>query len=142
MACAFVSSIRQHLGDTMQIPPLLQEHIEVLENKGHKIEVTVNSEIHIVFKDYKIPGNVWNQNKTYLLVITHPTYPNAKIDMFWVSPPISLRSGRAAQGADTITPMLGKNWQQFSWHVSSWSPGTDNLITYLDVINARLRKDE
>ena len=126
----------------MQIPPLLQEHIKILEREGHKIEIHVDSEIHIVFKDYKIPAQIWDQNKTDLLVITHPTYPNAKMDMFWVHPPISLKSDKTVQAADTTEDKLGINWLRFSWHVQSWNPGKDNLITYLDVVNDRLRRDE
>lgn len=126
----------------MQIPPLLQEHIKILEREGHKIEIHVDSEIHIVFKDYKIPDQIWDPNKTDLLVITHPTYPNAKMDMFWVNPPISLKSGKTAQAAGTTEGKLGINWLRFSWHVQSWNPGKDNLITYLDVVNDRLRRDE
>lgn len=126
----------------MQIPPLLQEHIKILEREGHKIEIHVDSEIHIVFKDYKIPAQIWDQNKTDLLVITHPTYPNAKMDMFWVNPPISLKSDKTVQAADTTEDKLGINWLRFSWHVQSWNPGKDNLITYLDVVNDRLRRDE
>ena len=126
----------------MQIPSLLQEHIKILERDGHIIKIFVNSEIHIVFKDYKISDQIWNQDKTDLLVITYPTYPNAKIDMFWVNPPISLRSGKTAQAADTKENKIGTNWLRFSWHVQSWNPGKDNLITYLDVVNDRLRRDE
>lgn len=126
----------------MSLPPLLQEHIKFLEDEGHKIEVTVNSEIHIVFKDYKISDNIWNRNSTDILVITHPTYPNAKMDMFWVDPPISLKSGKVAQAANTTENKIGKNWQRFSWHVPTWNPAHDNLITYLNVVDDRLKRDE
>ena len=126
----------------MHIPPLLQEHIKILEREGHKIEVSINSEIHIVFKDYKIPVQIWDSDKTDLLVIAHPTYPNAKMDMFWVNPSISLKSGKAVQAADTTESKLGINWLRFSWHVQTWNPGKDNLMTYLDVVNDRLRRDE
>lgn len=125
----------------MQIPPLLQEHIETLEQEGHNIEIFFDSEIHIVFKGYKIPAKIWNRDKIDLLVITHPTYPNAQMDMFWVNPPISLKSGKPIQAADTFEDKLGINWLRFSWHVQSWNPGKDNLITYLDVVNDRLRRD-
>ena len=126
----------------MQISPLLQEHIRILEREGHKIEIYVDSEIHIVFKNYEIPAQIWDRNKTDLLIITHSTYPNAKMDMFWVNPPISLKSGKKAQATDTTEDKLGINWLRFSWHVQSWNPGKDNLITYLDVVNDRLRRDE
>jgi len=124
----------------MALPPLLTEHIEYLRSLGCNIEVKEDSEICIIFKDYLIPSNIWNSNKIDLLVVTHPTYPNAKMDMFWVDPHITLKSGVQAQA---VSPEIkcGKNWLRFSWHVQSWNPAHDNLITYLNVVDDRLKRN-
>lgn len=125
----------------MGLPPLLEEHIRTLESDGHKIEVEEGLEICIVFKEYSIPGNIWDREKVDLLVITHPTYPNAKLDMFWVDPPITLKSGAQAK-AVSPEKKCGRDWQRFSWHVNNWNPAHDNLITYLNVVNDRLKRNE
>lgn len=124
----------------MALPPLLTEHIEYLRSLGCNIEVKEDSEICIIFKDYQVPNNIWNCDKTDLLVVTHPTYPNAKMDMFWVDPPITLKSGAQAQAVSPETK-CGRNWLRFSWHVQSWNPAHDNLITYLNVVDDRLKRN-
>lgn len=123
------------------LPPLLQEHIEDLRADGFEIEVKEVQEICIIFKNYPVPENIWDHKKTDLLVLAHPTYPNAKLDMFWVDPPLTLKSGKKANAVTSDTK-CNKNWQRFSWHVQSWNPAHDNLKTYLDTINSRLSKDE
>ena len=125
----------------MGLPPLLEEHIKTLESDGHKIEVKEGPEICIIFKDYSIPSNIWDCEKVDLLVITHPTYPNAKMDMFWVDPPITLKNGAMAK-AVSPEKKCERDWQRFSWHVNNWNPAHDNLITYLNVVNDRLKKNE
>ena len=125
----------------MNIPPLLQEHVEELEKKRKlDIKITTTSEIYIVLKNYQIPHSIWNRDRVDILVITHPTYPNAKMDMFWVDPPISLKNGNPAGGVSTDL-QCGREWQRFSWHVEDWSPAHDNLITYLNVVDYRLRQN-
>lgn len=124
----------------MAIPPLLQEHVKALEQRGFVIEVIIEQEIYIIFKDYPIPDHIWNRGKADLLVVAHKTYPNAKMDMFWIDPPISLKNGNDAQGINCDSK-CGRTWQCFSWHVKSWNPAHDNLITYLDVIDGRLKEN-
>jgi len=125
----------------MAIPDLLAEDIDFLRTEGYKVNVTDGQEICIVIKDYAIPGQIWSRDKVDLLVIAHPSYPNDKMDMFWVNPPITLLNKNQAK-AVSMENKCGKPWQRFSWHVNTWNPGTDNLITYLDVVNERLRRNE
>ena len=124
---------------TMHAPPLLLEHIGLLESRGFAVEVTASDAIYIVIKDYPIPGDIWDRSSSDLLVMAHDTYPNAPIDMFWLHPPISRRNG-PADGTGTET-RNGKEWQSFSWHVGGWDPARDSLVTYLDVVDDRLRRD-
>lgn len=126
----------------MPLPPLLQDHISQLISKGYKIEVCGETEYCIVFKDYPIPEHIWNRNKVDLLILAHPTYPNSKLDMFWVNPPIALKDGRTPNAGGNIEEHCGKTWQRFSWHASVWNPSFDNLISYLEFVNARFYKAE
>ena len=123
----------------MTPPPLLLKHIEELKTQGYVIEVTESSgEICIVFRDYPLPPDIWNRDKTDLMVIAQHVYPNPKLDMFWVTPGLTLKDGRMPQGGEAKEVHCGKEWQRFSWHPQSWNPARDNLITYLEVINHRL----
>lgn len=125
----------------MDLPPLLEEHIGVLRQAGYDVEAIPGATIGIIIKSYPIPPDIWNEPHADLLIITHPTYPNATIDMFWLDPPISLRRGVPAN-ATTMEMQFGREWQRFSWHVGSWNPAHDNLLTYLKVVDHRLSRDE
>lgn len=122
------------------LPPLLRDHIGRLESMGFEVEVAASDAIYVVIKDYPIPGNVWDRSSSDLLIMAFDTYPNAPLDMFWLDPPVSRRSGEAAGGTGTET-RNGREWQSFSWHIGGWDPAHDNLVTYLDVVNDRLRRD-
>lgn len=124
---------------TMQAPPLLQDHVRVLESRGFAVEVSVSDAIYIVIKDYPIPEAIWDRSSSDLLVMAYDTYPNAPLDMFWLDPPVSRRNGQA-DGVGTET-RNGREWQSFSWHIGGWDPAHDSLLTYLDVVNDRLRRD-
>ena len=123
----------------VKAPPLLQDHVGQLESRGFAVEVTVGDAIYIVIKNYPVPGNVWDRSSSDLLIMAHDTYPNAPLDMFWLDPPIARKNG-PSNGAGTQT-LNGREWQSFSWHVGGWDPAHDNLLTYLDVVNDRLRRD-
>jgi len=125
----------------MTLPPLLQQHIEQLRTQGYNIESKEGSEICIIFKGYPVPTKIWDHDKVDLLIVTPPTYPNAKLDMFWVDPPITLKSGAQAK-AVSPEKKCERDWQRFSWHVNNWNPAHDNLITYLNVVNDRLKRNE
>ena len=122
----------------LALPPLLHKHIEMLKSQGHVIETKCeNNQICIIFKNYKISSNIWNRDQVDLLVIAQPTYPNAKMDMFWVDPHLSLNSNKTIQAAQPDN-QCGKTWQRFSWHVNDWKPVHDSIITYLRVVDHRL----
>ena len=74
------------------------------------------------------------------MLISDVSYPNSKLDMFWVDVDLKLDGGKVPQAGGTIENYNGQQWQRFSWHVQKWNPARDNVITYLDTIDARLRQ--
>ena len=131
----------------MVMPNLLAEDINKLKRVGYDIEIIDESEITnepkigIIVKSFPIPKNIWNNDKVDLLVVAFPSYPNSKMDMFWVTPDISLINGSIPKATSAETK-FEKPWQRFSWHVNSWNPAHDNLITYLDVVRDRFNRSE
>lgn len=125
----------------MTLPDLLQEHINTLRTQGYNIDIIEGQEIGIVFRDYPVPNSIWNAKMVDLLIVAHPSYPNSKMDMFWVDPTITLKNGNQPKATSSVSK-CGRSWQQFSWHVNSWNPAHDNLMTYLDVVNDRLQRNE
>jgi len=123
----------------MTIPQLLSVHIEELKQKGFNIDTYVEgNEIYIIFSKYTIPAEIWNRDTTDLMVKTNFAYPQAKMDMFWVTPGLRLGNGKMPQNGDVHEHYLSKEWQRFSWHPSKWTPGHDNLITFVEFVNHRL----
>lgn len=140
------------------------KHLELVTNKDlrgelielakyHGVEVLGRSDNYydIVVKAYCPPnaGYAISANKdegagtspegtTNLLIRIHETHPHAKPDMFWVYPHIRLAGGSYPNAADNILPAYGRNWQRFSWHMTThnWRPFHDTLAnTWLPFID-------
>lgn len=126
---------------SMSLPPQLEGDLKILKEQGYLItanrEPPNGNQIFIIFDKYPLPKG-WNKTETKLLLITDISYPNSKLDMFWVDPGLQLNGGKVPQAGETIETHIGQQWQRFSWHVQKWNPAIDNLITYLGTVDARL----
>jgi hypothetical protein len=126
----------------MALPPQLEQDLEALRSQGYKVEPfrdpPTGNIIYLVFTDYPLPKG-WNKPMTKLLLITDISYPNSKIDMFWVDQDLRLADGeRIPQAGGTIETYMGQSWYRFSWHVQKWNPAVDNVISYLGTVDTRL----
>jgi len=90
---------------------------------------------------YPLPKPGWNADSTTIYFVVLASYPMARPDCFWTEPNLRLASGGPPQNtsvnnsAGTIEQLL---W--FSWHPSTWNPNTDDLLTYVRVIDRRLQE--
>jgi hypothetical protein len=125
----------------MLLPPQLEADLKLLQEQGFLAtanrEPPNGNQIYIIFDKYPLPKG-WNKTETRLLLMTDISYPNSKLDMFWVDPGLQLNGGKVPQAGETIETHLGQQWQRFSWHVQKWNPAVDNLISYLGTVDARL----
>jgi hypothetical protein len=81
----------------------------------------------------------WNQVTTTVNFVVPTGYPVAKPDCFYADGELRLANGAMPQSSRLeVLPGTGESRLWFSWHVSSWNPSTDTLITYLRVIQRRL----
>ena len=127
----------------MNLPPQLLQEIDSLRKEGYTIEVQEDGgSIGIIFKDYPLPKGVWNKEKTDLLIIAQITYPNAQLDMFWVTPGLLLANGQTPKSGDVQEIHCVTSWQRFSWHPQKWNPAHDNITTYLELVTYRLGMKE
>lgn len=124
----------------------LKEELNSLRERGFQCEATEEgSRIFIFFKDFLLPENVYNVDKTDLLIYTSNLYPNCGFDMFWVDEKLTLKDGAIPRNGDSIEPYLGKKWRRFSYHpynAKSWNPSEDNLGSYVEYIQQRLRRGD
>jgi hypothetical protein len=96
--------------------------------------------VFLILERY-VPGNGYEPGNVRVLVKLPPTFPDARPDMFWVSPAVRTRAGTVPAGATDET-LLGTRWQRFSWHLKegAWVPGVSTLRDYMRVIRARFER--
>lgn len=93
-----------------------------------------------------MPASGWDQNRkaVTILFVAPPGYPAAQPDCFWVEPGgLRLENGDTPQASNESNPIPGdtvtpRNTTWFSWHLQSWNPNNDSLVTYFNVIMQRL----
>lgn len=100
----------------------------------------VGEKIHIVIKNFPLPR--YNPQSVDLLIIVPNGYPNAKLDMFWTHPDVSLPNGGVPEKANVHEQYGGRNWQRWSRHIADgkWRPGVDNLRSYMTTVKTELAK--
>ncbi len=125
----------------MSLPPQLESDLAILQEQGYNVsahrEPPTGNQIFVVFEQYQLKKG-WNKSETKLLIIADISYPNSKLDMFWVDQDVRLADGRIPQSGGTFETYLNQQWHRFSWHVQKWNPAVDNLVTYLGTVDARL----
>lgn len=130
----------------------VREEIDLLRTKYPNLKTGENLE-WLLIPDYSLPLARFNKERTKLLFVIPPGYPNTAPDNFFVDVDLQLTDGSQPagfnQGANSSSgkaPIEG-DWGWFSWHPNVWRPAAiieegDNLVTYLRAVNACLRGEE
>ena len=94
----------------------------------------------IVVPDIALPAG-WNQPTTTARFLAPGGYPSARPDSFFADRALRLRGGAMpANASEQPLPGTGEVYLLFSWHLSTWNPVADTLLTYVRVITDRLRR--
>ena len=91
----------------------------------------------IVTADVGLPPG-WNKTRTHVKFVLPVAFPSAQPDCFFADIDLRLADGNMPMNSG-IQALDGANHLWFSWHLSTWSPATDNSATYLRFIERRLR---
>ena len=115
-----------------------------------------------LFWETIVDNMVANKSRRWLLIHKYPvpagftvehtllgleiplTYPGAQIDMFYTSPPLTLKSGRAidrTQVSATILDTLFNGWSRHRGAMSQWKPASDNVSTHLALVESAMAKE-
>lgn len=98
----------------------------------------------VVIRGIRLPAH-WSSETIDMLFPVPQQYPQAALDMFWVSPGLSLKDGRQPENAASFSRQyLGMSWQGFSWHYmapNQWLPGKCNLLSHLRFSLSRLHQN-
>ncbi len=82
-------------------------------------------------------GPGWNRPTTEVLYLVPTAYPAAQPDCFYTGPQLRLAGGQLPSNT-ALNDLDGRQLLWFSWHLASWHPHRDNLVSYLHFIERRL----
>jgi hypothetical protein len=92
----------------------------------------------IVVPAYELPDG-WSKPRVDVKFIAPVGYPLARPDCFWADVDLRLKNGNPPMNTgNTPLPYATGPHLWFSWHVATWNPNNDSLLTYLYVIKRRL----
>jgi hypothetical protein len=96
----------------------------------------------LLIPEYAVNAGKYDRDSTDLLIHIPPQYNMAQLDMWYVDPPLKLKSnGDFPDRAATMENYLDRTWQRFSRHLPSgaWRSGIDGLPMFFTFINRELR---
>ena len=125
------------------LPVQLVDEVKALCEEGLIATLTeADGLANVEITEYPVKSRHYNKISVRLLLRIPLSYPNGKPDMFLVDEDFLLKDGRVPKSAETFEVCLGQRRRRFSWHMTKWNPGADNLRTFLEFINNRLAKAE
>jgi hypothetical protein len=81
----------------------------------------------------------WSKERTSIRFVIPVGYPFATPDCFWADGDLRLPGIGVPQATNVqAIPDANEEGLWFSWHVQSWNPNRDSLLTYFKVIQKRL----
>lgn len=92
--------------------------------------------VRVVLASVRLPRG-WSQANSRIAFVLPVGYPAAQPDCFFADESLRLASGALPQNAG-IQQFGNATWLWFSWHVSGWTPGRDNSVTFAHFIESRL----
>lgn len=95
----------------------------------------------ITLPDFPLPTG-WSQAATTVWFVAPVGYPGARPDCFWTLAELCLEDGRQPQNSNVQPAPWASTTRWFSWHLQVWNPAKDNLVTFLRVIQDRLRQPQ
>ena len=121
----------------MTLPPF---DVAYLNERGVAHEVAADSNMTcVVIPRWPLPHG-FDRDVADLLIRLSPGYPDVPPDMWWFSPPVNLKNGKALPATDVVETHLGRRWQRWSRHFNNgqWQSGVDGLGNFLALIRQDL----
>ena len=117
--------------------PVADKEVQRLRSANQRAQMVAmpGAPTVVVVPAVRLPSG-WNASETTVRWVLSPAYPAAQPDCFFAD--LNLRLASGAMPSNSGIQQLGNEqllW--FSWHVQSWRPGRDDLLTYLRFIERR-----
>ena len=120
------------------LTPEDKQHLDAHYPDQWQVLGDVPGGLGVLIQDFPLPVG-YEPERASLLVLLPPGYPNAKLDMFFLNPPVRRNDGQGI-GALTQTTHFGQEWQRWSRHYS-WQPGVHCLATHLQYAENTMRSE-
>jgi Prokaryotic E2 family E len=119
---------------------LIEEQFAQLQSRYPEATRTTNPDGSTTITIPRLPlPDGWNKHETTVVFALPIGYPYAKPDCFWTDPDLRLSTGARPANSDVKSPPgVSSSMLWFSYHASTWNANTDSIITYTNVIRARL----
>ncbi len=124
--------------------PVVHDHFAQLQARypGAGMRELPDGSAVITVPNVRLPPG-WNRQSVGVTFLVPVGYPMAKPDSFWTDPDLQL----APQGQPKSTglqtpPFTNEPRLWFSWHADRWNPNQDNLLSFLGLVQERLRRAE
>jgi Prokaryotic E2 family E len=120
---------------------LLEQDEAYLKDKGYDFSLASEGENGcLIIKGYRLAVGKYDRDVIELLLCIPKGYNDAKLDNFYVDPPVRLQvTGQYPDRADYFEDHAGKKWQRFSRHLPKWRPGIDTVQTFLPLVHLELQ---
>ena len=80
----------------------------------------------------------WSKSTSTVRFLAPVPFPAAQPDCFWADADLRLANGASPSNSGVqVIPETSLKALWFSWHLSSWSPANDDLLTYVRFIQKR-----
>jgi hypothetical protein len=94
----------------------------------------------VTVPDVPLPAG-WSARTTTVHFLAPAGYPMAQPDCFWADATLRLEGSGMPQAAN-LSPIPGEAEARlwFSWHLTSWNPTRDTLLSYVRTIQGRFAR--
>ncbi len=122
----------------MELP---EDDQRFLTAKGYNWQLVPGGDgAFLIVPGYCVNPEVYDRPQTDLMIRIPAQYNLAGLDMYYLDPPLQLRSGGYPKAADNFESHVGRQWQRFSRHlVTPWRPGMDDLRLFFPLINREIK---
>ena len=120
---------------------LLEEDEAYLKEKGYNYQLVTDGDVGcLVISGYILASGKYDRDAVDLLICIPKGYNDAKLDNYYVDPPVRLKAtGQYPPAADYFEDHAKRKWQRFSRHLPQWRAGIDTLQNFLPFVHRELQ---
>jgi len=115
------------------MPILPETELSYLNDKGFDFEeISEGSQHALILRNIQLPAGKFDHDQADVLILLPPGFPDARPDMFYLSPWLRLKDLNSyPKAADQAHAFAGVSWQRWSRHSNEWRAGRDGIRSFV-----------